>query len=341
MKNRFIITISDIHGSKQFSVHEIIKKVIFFAILTFLLIGVITFYYVKFLNTKVATLNDEAESFKGKIITLKEIENDFKKENKELSVLNQDLAMLIQDNSDKLSSMNEKLHEVEEIIGIGPELNASFATRIEQAKEHEEKEKKRQTVHIKDTIDQVTQQLANNAKKEKVTAIQKALLLNSIPNGKPLTYRKISSKFGYRTHPTTKKKSFHAGLDLSAKHGTPIYAPASGVVVFAKRKGAYGNFLLLTHSYGFQTAYGHLSRFAVKSGDYVSKGQRIAYVGNTGRSTGPHLHYEIRYLSKWVDPLKLMRWDLDKINHITDKIKVVDWKSILKQTQKLINLSAK
>ncbi len=136
-------------------------------------------------------------------------------------------------------------------------------------------------------------------------------------------------------------KSFHAGLDLPAKHGTPIYAPASGVVAFAVKKGAYGNFLLLTHSYGFKTAYGHLSRFAVKSGDYVTKGQKIAYVGSTGRSTGPHLHYEVRYLTKWLDPKNFMFWDLDNINYITDKIDTVNWKSILQQTEKLISLSTK
>ena len=330
MKNRFIITISDIHGSKQYSVHEIIKKVILYTLLTLILIVVGTYFYIQFLNKKVDTLRTTTENFRQETIQLTQASENLKKENDQLNVLKQQLVGLIEENTDKLNSMQSHLREVEDIIGIGPDMNASFADRIQKAKTHEEKEKKQIAEHLQDEI-----------KQDKVTAIQKALLLNSIPNGKPLNYRRISSTFGYRTHPVTKKKSFHAGLDLPAKTGTPIYAPASGVVAFASKKGAYGNFLLLTHSYGFKTAYGHLRRFAVKSGDYVTKGQKIAYVGNTGRSTGAHLHYEVRYLTKWLDPKKFMFWDLDNINYITDKIDTVNWKSILKQTEKLIKLSTK
>jgi len=330
MKNRFIITISDIHGSKQYSVHEIIKKVILFAVLTFVLIGVLTFFYVKYLNNKVDELRVETEHFKQEMITLKATSDSLKEENKELNILKKQLVSLIDENTDKLNSMKSHLREVEEIIGIGPDINASDADRIQQAKEHEEETKKK-----------LVENIQNEVKKEKVTAIQKALLLNSIPNGKPLHYKRIASPFGYRIHPVTHKNTFHAGLDLPAKYGTPIYAPASGVVVYAAKKGAYGNFMLITHSYGFKTAYGHLSKFAVKSGDYVTKGQKIAYVGSTGRSTGPHLHYEIRYLTKWVDPKPFMFWNLDNINYITDKIDTVNWKSILKQTEKLISLSTK
>jgi len=330
MKNRFIITISDIHGSKQYSVHEIIKKIIFFAVLTFLLIGVGTFFYIKFLNSKVDTLHEETVSYKQDMLHLKTVSEGLKKENKQLNVLKQQLVTLIDENTDKLNSMKSHLREVEEIIGIGPDINASFADRVQQAKVHEEETKKK-----------IVENMQNEVKQEKVSAIQKALLLNSIPNGKPLNYRRIASPFGYRIHPVTHKNTFHAGLDLPAKYGTPIYAPASGVVVYAGKKGAYGNFMLIAHSYGFKTAYGHLSKFAVKSGDYVTKGQKIAYVGSTGRSTGPHLHYEIRYLTKWVDPKPFMFWNLDNINYITDKIDTVNWKSILKQTEKLISLSTK
>ena len=330
MKNRFIITISDIHGSKQYSVHEIIKKIIFFAILTFVLIGVGTFFYIQFLNGKVDSLHQKSISYKQKMLHLKEVSKRLKEENRQLNVSKQQLATLIDKNSEKLSSMKSHLREVEEIIGIGPDMNASFAQRVQQAKAHEEETKKK-----------IIQSVQKEVKQEKISAIQKALLLNSIPNGKPLDYRRIASPFGYRIHPVTHKNTFHAGLDLPAKYGTPIYAPASGVVVYADKKGAYGNFMLVAHSYGFKTAYGHLSKFAVKSGDYVSKGQKIAYVGSTGRSTGPHLHYEIRYLTKWVDPKPFMFWNLDNINDITDKIDTVNWKSILQQTQKIITLSTK
>ena len=137
----------------------------------------------------------------------------------------------------------------------------------------------------------------------------------------------------------THKPSFHPALDLKAKVGTPIYAPANGVVVYAQNKGAYGNFILIAHSYGFKTAYGHLSKFAVESGDFVKKGDLIGYVGNTGRSTGSHLHYEVRYLDKWINPQPFVKWNLDNINNISDKITQVSWESILEQIQELITLS--
>jgi len=323
MKNRLIITVSDIHSSKQYSVHEIVKKIILIIALLFILIGIGTYAYVYILNNKVNLLKHDAEEQKVKIVELKKTSDMYKSKNSQLNDQNTALTLQIQDSSDKLNSVNDQLAEVEEMIGIGPDLNASFHARIELERTD------------------ATNKLRKEVEAEQVTTIQKTLLLNSIPNGKPLNYRRISSPFGYRTHPVTKRKSFHPALDLPAKHGTPIYAPASGVVVYAKKKGHYGNFLLLAHSFGFKTAYGHLSRFAVKSGEFVAKGDLIAYVGSTGRSTGPHLHYEVRYLGKWLDPKPFMYWDLDNINYITDKITKVDWKSILKQTKKLIQLSTK
>ena len=323
MKNRLLITISDIHSSKQYSVHEIVKKIIFIAVLVFILIGIGTYSYVYFLNSKVKLLKNDAQSQKEKIVELKKTSDMFKTKNTQLNSKNSQLTLQIQNSSDKLNSVNTQLKEVEEMIGIGPDINASFHARIEKERT------------------EATNQLRKKVEAEQITTIQKTLLLNSIPNGKPLKYKRISSPFGYRTHPVTKRKSFHPALDLPAKHGTPIYAPASGVVVYAKEKGHYGNFLLIAHSFGFKTAYGHLSRFAVKSGEFVSKGDLVAYVGSTGRSTGPHLHYEVRYLGKWLDPKPFMYWDLDNINYITDKITKVDWTSILEQTKKLIQLSTK
>lgn len=323
MKNRLIITISDIHGSKQYSVHEIIKKVIAGAILLLMVIAVSTYLYINFLNNQLTKLNSQKVKFQNQIVTLKETSTTYKQKNEVLSQENRQLTHLIEENSDKLASMNEKLQEVEEMIGYGPDLNASFQDRVENA-------------HGK-----VVQALKKRVQKEQITSIQRSLLLNSIPNGRPLKYRRISSGYGYRTHPITKRKSFHPALDLTARTGTPIYAPASGVVVFAKRKGGYGKLLLLAHSFGFKTAYGHLNRFAVKSGDFVNKGDLIAYVGSTGRSTGPHLHYEVRYLDKWLNPKPFMQWDLENINNISAKITQVDWESILKQTQNIITLTTK
>ena len=99
----------------------------------------------------------------------------------------------------------------------------------------------------------------------------------------------------------------HSGVDLSAPEGTPVYATAMGVVTGAGWLGSYGLLVELAHADQIQTRYGHLSRLVVSAGDLVEPGQLIGYVGSTGRSTGPHLHYEVRLRGAAIDPLPYMR----------------------------------
>ncbi|MGD8561160.1 MAG: peptidoglycan DD-metalloendopeptidase family protein [Desulfarculaceae bacterium] len=103
----------------------------------------------------------------------------------------------------------------------------------------------------------------------------------------------VTSGFGNRLSPFTGKRQFHAGLDISNRRGTPIKAPAEGVVTFAGREGGFGRMLVLNHGHGIVTRYGHLNKFHVKVGQKVTRGQVVANLGNSGRSTGPHLHYEV------------------------------------------------
>ena len=114
----------------------------------------------------------------------------------------------------------------------------------------------------------------------------------------------VSSSFGYRTSPFTMQREFHKGLDISAPQGTPIYAPAKGKVTFTGRDGGYGIAVMVDHGSGMSTRYAHLHSMAVKNGQQVTRGQLIAYVGSTGRSTGPHLHYEVRLNGVPVDPTR-------------------------------------
>ena len=115
---------------------------------------------------------------------------------------------------------------------------------------------------------------------------------------------RFTSGFGMRRDPFTGRMHFHYGIDLAAPIGTPIYAPADGIVKRVRRtKGGYGLMLEIDHGIGITTRYGHLSMVLVRPGQKVKRGQIIARVGNTGRSTGPHLHYEVRILNKPVNPL--------------------------------------
>jgi murein DD-endopeptidase MepM/ murein hydrolase activator NlpD len=117
-------------------------------------------------------------------------------------------------------------------------------------------------------------------------------------------FRRVSSNYGVRTHPISGYRRMHQGMDFAASTGTPIVAPADGVVVEARRWGGYGNWLRIRHSNGLESGYGHLSRYAsgVRAGQRVSQGQVVAYVGSTGASTGPHLHYEIWRNGQRINP---------------------------------------
>lgn len=125
---------------------------------------------------------------------------------------------------------------------------------------------------------------------------------DKIPFGMPTKTKRMSSGFGYRKDPFRRKTAFHSGLDFPGPVGTPIYSTSDGTVVFAGRKSGYGNFVEINHGIGFTTRYAHLSKFSVAVGQKIRQGDRIASMGNTGRSTGSHLHYEIRYKGKALNP---------------------------------------
>ena len=127
-------------------------------------------------------------------------------------------------------------------------------------------------------------------------------MLETIPSVWP-TSGWVTSGFGWRTSKFTGKREFHKGVDISAPPGTPVYAPSSGKVIFAGRDGSYGLSIKLAHSDDLLSRYGHMQSLEVKVGQEVARGELIGYVGNTGRSTGPHLHYEVRLAGLPVDPM--------------------------------------
>ena len=128
----------------------------------------------------------------------------------------------------------------------------------------------------------------------------------SIPSRMPLDDARMSSNFGMRTHPVLGGRRNHAGIDLAAPTGTPVYATADGIVSRADWFSSYGLYISIEHGGELQTRYAHLSRLAVESGQRVRKGEIIGYVGSTGRSTGPHLHYEVRIAGAAVNPVPYM-----------------------------------
>ena len=137
--------------------------------------------------------------------------------------------------------------------------------------------------------------------------LKQSVLKETLPSLYPVDVPYSSSSYGWRMDPIIGKRAFHEGIDFSAAHGEPIYATAGGIVKKAARLGAYGKLITINHGGGLETRYAHLSKILVKSGDIVKKEDLIGNVGNTGRSTGPHLHYEIRLNKHSLDPKQYLK----------------------------------
>nr|WP_246152575.1 M23 family metallopeptidase [Sphingomonas montanisoli] len=139
---------------------------------------------------------------------------------------------------------------------------------------------------------------------KKLDAMEKGVI--SIPSIKPLADFTFTSAFGVRSDPFRGGAAMHAGIDLASKTGTPIYATADGMVNRAEWFGGYGNCVEIEHGKGISTRYGHMSRIVAHDGQRVARGDLIGYVGSTGRSTGPHLHYEVRIDGRAVNPIPFL-----------------------------------
>lgn len=149
----------------------------------------------------------------------------------------------------------------------------------------------------------------------------------------------ISSSFGYRTDPVYGGREFHRGQDIAAEKGVPVYATGDGVVELANfHFGGYGNEVMIDHGYGYKTHYAHLSAISVSPGMKVTRGDCIGAVGNSGKSTGPHLHYEVIYMGKYLNPMTFMdlNMNVDEYKAMVDKRKAEDTRNQTASTSALI-----
>ena len=166
-------------------------------------------------------------------------------------------------------------------------------------------------------IDQLTKQLYLQSKSfDEIIELakNKSEMLASLPAIQPVAnkdLKRMASGYGYRIHPIYKTRKMHYGMDFSAKIGTEIYATGDGVISKVKRsKRGYGNYVKINHGFGYETLYAHMSKHIVKKGQKVKRGEVIGYVGNTGISTAPHLHYEVRKDNKKINPVNFYYNDL-------------------------------
>ncbi|MDI6031885.1 M23 family metallopeptidase [Flavobacterium sp. LB2P84] len=172
-------------------------------------------------------------------------------------------------------------------------------------------------------IDVLSKELAVQSKSLDVIlklADAKSDFLSAIPAIQPVrneNLKQVASGFGYRTDPFTKARKMHEGMDFTAKTGTPIYATGDGVVAKADNTASgFGNHIVIRHGFGYETLYAHLSKYKARAGQRVKRGDIIGYVGSTGRSEGPHLHYEVHKDKKVVNPLNFYYGNISAVEYV-------------------------
>ncbi|MCJ7765981.1 MAG: M23 family metallopeptidase [Thiovulaceae bacterium] len=198
----------------------------------------------------------------------------------------------------ELSVVSDSLEDIETMIGLTPKDEETLTERVELAK---------------------------------LTSAQRAVLLKYVPSGSPVAYKGVTSKYGYRMHPTLKRREYHRGIDLRAAMRTEILATADGVIEYAgyHKASGYGRLIILDNNYGFKTYFAHLNELLVKSGQYVKKGDVIGLSGNSGMSNGPHLHYEVRFTQRVLNPFRFIKWNVENYSEIFEQEKHVPWQSLI------------
>ncbi|SQH71756.1 M23 family peptidase [Helicobacter mustelae] len=291
--------ITDHRGSYCMNVSMLFKQIALYAVLVLLALMVFSIVAISVARTEIKDI-DEKKAI---------LHQEFKKTMK----INASLNHQIHQRLEEMNIAGDRIDDLEDIIGVSkPEdavIQGSFLDRIDVAN---------------------------------ITGTQKAFIMKFIPNGFPLDqYVRISASFGSRIHPIFHILHHHSGMDFSTKTNTPIYATADGVVEFGALgwNGGYGNLVRIAHSFGFKTYYAHLNSILVHKYQFVKKGQIIAYSGNTGASTGSHLHYEVRFLNTPINPYNFAKWNMKNFDFIFEKERIVAWQSLLALISNLMLLS--
>ena len=298
MRNHFTITISDVHGARSYSFKQIFKR---FAWLLFLSLLVVWAGGA----TMILWLASEAKEIESQHLdavmdyehTLANTNSDYIHLTSEKRLLEQELA----EKTKQAEFLDETLQGLEALIGT--------------SNNTEEPEKA----------------MEDRVKLVQLGALGKSLMLEMLPNGRPvLDFAGVSSAYGWRTHPIRGTKQFHRGIDYRGDEGAPVITTADGVVEYAgfHKNSGFGNYIIVTHANGFKTHYGHLSRIDVKTGDFIEKGKVIGGIGSTGVSSGNHLHYEVSFVQRRLDPSPFVEWSLQNYDQVFEEVKGVPWGSL-------------
>jgi len=295
MKDKITVSISSIHGTKHFSFGKKSRH-------TFRVASYAIFVGILVTAGVIYYLVNEAEFSKLKVQELETKSSSLTKEITSLVTLKDNLEKDLTEREERMILVSDRLDDLEKVLGM------------EATSDDEALESRLDTAAINSSM--------------------RVEMLTQIPSGAPVKNARISSGYGKRIHPITGKVKFHRGQDFAVNRGTPIYAPADGAieVTRASKKGS-GNFIRILHMYGFSSSYSHMSKFAVKRGDFVKKGDLIGYSGNTGLSSGPHLHYEVRFVGRSLNPKYFIDWNVDNFDTIFKNIRGIAWESLVGQIE--------
>ena len=305
LQKKLVITLTTARGSRQYTLGQLAR----YLLVLFLLMAVCSFFVSNLLLVK--TTDDLLDLEQG----IDSLTNQY-----ELTLGTQQLQ------KGQLDQLSHTLQELtverdqlqEENLRIG-ELNQTLDASL---------------YGLEDLLGLPPSETMTPGKADELTVLanQRLFFLNNLPNGVPIQGIRVSDRFGMRMHPVHKKRVRHNGIDFKANTGTPVYATADGAVEYSgyHKQSGFGNLVILQHGLGFKTYYAHMSKLKVKSGSFVSKGQLIGLSGNTGISTGPHLHYEVRHLFTPIDPKPFIEWNISNFDSLFSNVKGVKWASLRK-----------
>ncbi|MFM2665752.1 M23 family metallopeptidase [Vibrio mediterranei] len=298
MKDQLTISVSTINGSKHWQLSKSMRR----SLKSLLGVSVAVVFGGALLIQHLYQVVDYAELKQKELASESQTLGD---ELANLQDLKQTLENDLSDREERIALVSERLSDLEKVLGVSDQGgDIQLESRLDAAAIH------------------------SNIR---------MVMLTQIPSGSPVGKHRMSSQFGKRTHPVTGKVKMHRGLDFAVNTGTSIYAPADGVVEVTRRssKGS-GNFLRLQHSFGFSSSYSHLKSFKVKNGQFVRKGDLIAISGNTGLSSGPHLHYEVRFVGRALNPRPFVEWGVHEFEDIFKKERGIRWESLVKTVEQRV-----
>jgi murein DD-endopeptidase MepM/ murein hydrolase activator NlpD len=290
MRQHYRISISDYRGARHYTLSQVMWRVVLGGAGVVGLVFLGSLLVIQLLSGRIDGLNRD-------LVDVREQNTEVEQRNQELLAQQQDLNEQVDRRARELIALSDELQQLETIIGVRPPSALPVGERISVASH---------------------------------TALERRLLLSSVPSGYPLTETRITSGFGMRDHPVIERTRLHGGVDMRAARGTPVLATADGVVEWAgpNPDSGLGTMIKLVHNYGFTTIYAHLDEVDVRVGQYVREGEPIGKTGNTGLSSAPHLHYEVRYLGRRLDPRPFLDWSLDRYDLVFEEEERVQWESL-------------